>query len=210
VPPRLHGKPQHKHHRGESPLDLAGRRAERAKELYSEADAEQEKSMSDIKFDGDWVVIEGAMRVVANDIVLDHPNRRKNTNGTRRAFVHDFNDGLTLNWGSDYPGGVTINGRVVIADRIASPFLRLETIDLMLDHPQRRKTTAGSRRALVHDFNDGLTINWGGDYPGGVTIQGNVVCPGTLKVGSYEIQQTIQGLLTRIGQLETRVQALGG
>ena len=53
--------------------------------------------------------------------------------------------------------------------------LKVQGHDLLLDSPARRK--AGSsppfRRALVHDQNDGLTVNFANDYPGGVTI-GNV------------------------------------
>jgi hypothetical protein len=37
-----------------------------------------------------------------------------------------------------------------------------------------RQTVPSLRRALVHDFEDGLTINWDGDYPGGVTILGEL------------------------------------
>lgn len=43
--------------------------------------------------------------------------------------------------------------------------------DLLLDSPARRKKNGGHRRALVHDGDDGLTINFNGDYPGGVTIR---------------------------------------
>lgn len=43
--------------------------------------------------------------------------------------------------------------------------------DLMLNSAERRGTRPGHlRRALVHDANDGLTINFNGDYTGGVTI----------------------------------------
>ena len=39
--------------------------------------------------------------------------------------------------------------------------------------PGRRKgSDTPYRRALVHDGNDGLTINWANDYSGGVTING--------------------------------------
>lgn len=44
--------------------------------------------------------------------------------------------------------------------------------DFMLDQPSRRKGGGPHRRALVHDQNDGLTINFNGDYPGGVTLVG--------------------------------------
>ena len=43
--------------------------------------------------------------------------------------------------------------------------------DFMLDHPSRRGKGGGPyRRALVHDGGDGLTVNYNGDYPGGVRI----------------------------------------
>ena len=45
--------------------------------------------------------------------------------------------------------------------------------DLLLDSPARRKASGPRfRRALVHDQTDGLTLNFGNDYPGGVTIGG--------------------------------------
>ena len=67
----------------------------------------------DIKLDGDWVIIDGSwMRVRTLDLMLDAPSRRSNEAGWRRALVHDTNDGLTINYSSDYPGGVTIRGKV--------------------------------------------------------------------------------------------------
>jgi hypothetical protein len=50
--------------------------------------------------------------VDAWDFCIDSPDRRKdqaNPSPHRRAFVHDFDDGLTVNWEYDYPGGVKIN-----------------------------------------------------------------------------------------------------
>lgn len=44
--------------------------------------------------------------------------------------------------------------------------------DFMLDSPERRKGANPFRRALVHDQGDGLTVNFAGDYPGGVTLNG--------------------------------------
>ena len=48
--------------------------------------------------------------------------------------------------------------------------LKAETSDVMIDNPARRSGQGGWRRALVHDFQDGLSVNFAGDYPGGVTI----------------------------------------
>ncbi len=44
--------------------------------------------------------------------------------------------------------------------------------DFVMDSAARRSTEGGIRRALVHDQRDGLTINFNGDYPGGVTMVG--------------------------------------
>jgi hypothetical protein len=45
--------------------------------------------------------------------------------------------------------------------------------DLMVDSPSRRNGAGGPhRRALVHNQSDGLTVNFAGDYPAGVTVSG--------------------------------------
>ncbi|MGW0885844.1 hypothetical protein [Streptomyces sp. NPDC002671] len=54
---------------------------------------------------------------------------------------------------------------------IEGSILSASASDFMLDAPARRSSAGGShRRALVHDTADGLTINFNGDYPGGVSI----------------------------------------
>ena len=70
---------------------------------------------TDVKLDegpgGDTVVLDcGVVQANASDFVLDSPFRHTGQPGLRRALVHDFNDGLTVNWAGDYPGGVTIKG----------------------------------------------------------------------------------------------------
>ena len=68
----------------------------------------------------------------------------------------------------------------------------------------------------MHDHNDGLTLNWASDYPGGVTINGVVSCPGELRVpnrggaGTVDVASELVALRNRITQLETRVAALEG
>jgi hypothetical protein len=133
--------------------------------------------MSDIRFVGEDIHIEGnVQKVTCFDIELDNAGRRKNNSGKRRAFVHDFQDGLTLNWANDYPGGVTINGKVGLGELVGT-HLYVRHHDLHLDHAARRSANGGYRRALVHDLQDGLTLNWARDYPGGVTINGEVKIP---------------------------------
>lgn len=133
--------------------------------------------MSDIKFIGEYVQIEGdVLRVTCFDVVLDNAGRRSSNAGQRRALVHDFQDGLTLNWASDYPGGITLNGKVAVGE-LTGGHLYVRHHDLHLDNAGRRSAPSGLRRALVHDFKDGLTLNWARDYPGGVTVNGDVKMP---------------------------------
>lgn len=64
-------------------------------------------------------------------------------------------------------------------DQVDGSFLVLEgrvvkvtAADFMLDSPERHKGGGPHRRALVHDQSDGLTVNFNGDYPGGITLNG--------------------------------------
>lgn len=74
------------------------------------------------------------------------------------------------------PHGVSIDGDIV----------EMRSHDLKLDHPARRRRGPSSphRRALVHDPQDGLTLNWAGDYPGGVTINSATHLPDRAVFGS--------------------------
>jgi hypothetical protein len=70
---------------------------------------------------------------------------------------------------------------------IISPLL-VNSTDFLLDSPERRKNNTPHRRALVHGFNDELVLNFGGDYPGGVTINSFLnVDHSALFKGSVEI-----------------------
>jgi hypothetical protein len=74
--------------------------------------------MSDILFDATQQITVQCdnLKVEGHDFLLDSPSRRKpgNTSSFRRAMVHDQSDGLTINFGNDYPAGVTLNGVVAI------------------------------------------------------------------------------------------------
>lgn len=206
--------------------------------------------MSDIRFVGEDIHVEGNIqRVTCFDIELDNAGRRKNNAGKRRAFVHDFQDGLTLNWDRDYPGGVTLNGDVKMPHgstvaTLNGTVLRCTHHTLQLDHAAHRpslpvltkraaaaksKATLssvatsvamsqvgsaaligklGQRRALMHDTGDGLTVNVGGDYPGGVTIRGTVRLPETLLVKNQDLLQLITDLQAQVTALEARVATL--
>lgn len=172
--------------------------------------------MSDIKFDGETVIVEGAIFISkTTDLKLDSAGRRKVSGGNRRALVHDFDDGLTVNWANDYPAGVTLNSTKQINGHNNSDWLIVNSrvskfvgTDLMLDSPGRRKNTSAYRRALVHDFQDGLTINWASDYPGGVTINGTVKVPGKLMIGATDVGAIIASLQDSVKKLQQRVDVL--
>lgn len=54
---------------------------------------------------------------------------------------------------------------------VDTPVLKVEGADFMLDSKDRRGgALSGYRRALVHSEGDSLTINFNGDYTGGVYI----------------------------------------
>ena len=183
--------------------------------------------MTDIRFDGDWILLEGAVtKSVTSDFMLDTAGRRTTNTPYRRALVHDFTDGLTLNWDRDYPGGVTINDTrtlkgasngdwLVVASRVTQ---HLGT-DIMLDGgAERRRTTtifrprgtksSPYRRALVHAWEDQLVINFNRDYVGGVLIDGSVTMPGRLVVGGQDVGVVIASLQSQITALTAQVTAL--
>jgi hypothetical protein len=54
--------------------------------------------------------------------------------------------------------------------------------DFMLDFGDRRKGGGAFRRALVHDEGDALALNYAGDYPGGVRVDGPIRLTGPLHV----------------------------
>jgi hypothetical protein len=74
--------------------------------------------------DSDVKLVPGQVRVEAWDLCLDAgKERRKNDSTHRRALVHDYGDGLTINYEGDYPEGVTINGNnvLVVGKLLISP-----------------------------------------------------------------------------------------
>ncbi len=88
---------------------------------------------------------------------------------------------------------------VVVQGRV----LKVAGTDLMLDSAERHQQGHGpNRRALVHDTHDGLTINFNGDYPGGVTIDGDTVVTGDLTVAGTAVKSALEGLRIEMGSLE--------
>jgi hypothetical protein len=105
--------------------------------------------------------------------------------------------------------------------------LNVQGHDFLLDSAKRRKANGPRfRRALVHDQNDGLTINFAGDYPGGVTINGLLNVTGDLEIRithrdevlgggnppteTVMLADVIKGLRGEIAQLRARIKTLEG
>lgn len=84
---------------------------------------------SDIKLEDDKVILEAKYAELRTwDLMLDSPDRRINKTGQRRALVHDPDDGLTINYNRDYPGGVKIKGEVWTEELYADGFIRTRDI----------------------------------------------------------------------------------
>ena len=179
--------------------------------------------MTDIRFDGDWIHLEGSItKSATTDLMLDHPSRRRTSTPHRRALVHDFQDGLTLNWDNDYPGGVSINNTkqisgnnnrdwLVVRSRVVQQF----GTDLMLDGGTDRRggrfatpiTPSPYRRALVHGWGDQLVLNWDRDYTGGVVVNGRVTIPNGAVVSGQDVAATLTTLTTQVADLTTQLAA---
>lgn len=104
------------------------------------------------------------------------------------------------------------NGTWVVIDALA---VKTSAADLMIDNPARRRGPSPLRRALVHDMQDGLTINFGGDYPGGVTVVGNLAVSGDVQAGGTalgaavaSLQAVVRALQVDVGMAGPRLDAL--
>jgi len=106
---------------------------------------------SDIKLDGDWVVLEGNwVRVQTWDLMLDAPDRRTNAAGVRRAMVHALGDRLILNYARDYPGGVGIQGPLSLETVEVSDTLKVHG-DLSLATADASQVKIGGRRLACRE-----------------------------------------------------------
>jgi hypothetical protein len=94
---------------------------------------------TDVKLDQDngiSVVLDaGVVKATAFDFVLDSPQRHTGRGANRRALVHDFSDGLTVNWDGDYPGGVTINGSIINLNTLTPDSPGAGDVQLTFFHP---------------------------------------------------------------------------
>ena len=58
---------------------------------------------------------------------------------------------------------------------VSGAAVHVTAADLMLDNGDRRGGHPGHRRALVHDEGDALTLNFNGDYTGGLRLNDAVL-----------------------------------
>ncbi len=177
--------------------------------------------MTDIRFAGDFLHLEaGITKAESTDFMLDSRSRRKTNTPHRRALVHDFDDGLTINWDNDYPAGVSVNSCkqilgfnnrdwLIVRSRITQQF----GTDFMLDGGSARRGRLAPlrrnpfRRALVHGPGDQLVLNWDRDYTGGVVVNGRVSMPNGAVVGGVDVGATLTSLTTRVSQLTAELTA---
>ena len=180
---------------------------------------------TDIRLETGQVIID------AWDLCLDSKDRRDpdHMDGHRRALVHDFEDGLTVNWANDYPGGVTLNG-VRAINAHGSPDNRLLlsgaiSCEDLVDIKGGIRLVAGglSWTRIFSDDNQRLVVEAQGNQNTGIVFKGPVRFEGEVSLSqfvgepglggamiSYEdllmeivkLQQEIGGLKERIAALE--------
>jgi hypothetical protein len=179
---------------------------------------------TDVKLDagprGDTVVLDGGV-VQANafDFVLDSPSRHKGPPGLRRALVHDFNDGLTVNWAGDYPGGVTINGHTA---EIGPG--QLTTPQVILDRSGSIAVSTGLDQVIIRatiitldtqgsDPNSAGDVKFTFEHPSEIDQDGNPRTPPfpeTVLLGALltTLRDTVTTLTNQVNSLLDRVTVL--
>jgi hypothetical protein len=85
---------------------------------------------------------------------------------------------------------------------VESQTLKTTATDLIIDAPARRGGQPGPfRRALVHDNQDALTINYAGDYRGGVTVNSSLSVTGDISVAGHKVGATLSTLKDAVAGL---------
>jgi hypothetical protein len=87
---------------------------------------------TDVKLDqvdGTYLVLEGrVVKAITSDFMLDSAARHTGATPFRRALVHDYGDGLTVNYNGDYPGGVRLVGVTEIIPQHRGPRSQLPSL----------------------------------------------------------------------------------
>jgi hypothetical protein len=157
--------------------------------------------------DGNYVVIDsGVLKSTAADFLLDNPSRHTGTHHLRRALVHDQRDGLTINFNSDYPGGVTINDVVALHNRFSG--INIYNV---------REISAFGAATHGGTGTGGTGTGTGGMQAGSLVLRGEILIdktpatsPGhqsdtiSLHAVLTQLQDRVQQLSNRIAELEQR------
>lgn len=97
--------------------------------------------------------LRGALNLEGNDLVFAGGNDRGDGG---RAMVHWFEDALVLNLDGDFSGGTRIESDLSVRGE-----LRIDATDISFGNNDGR---GDGGRALVHDTNDTLVVNFGSDF----------------------------------------------
>lgn len=133
--------------------------------------------------------------ITGSDLELEDKSRRKSGRSSlrRRALVHDFGDGLTLNWNKDYPGGLTFNGKALFKDE--SKFI--ENVDF------------GKPIKVNEDIILRINRHVFSKPQLGKEGRNNTTLPPPLsEIADISLKQIIQELNNRISELEQKVAQL--
>lgn len=179
---------------------------------------------SDIKCDGDFVVVEATALTIKESqstslaINLQNPNGCWSISGPRS---YESNNNLSIFWNNNQTWSkpyftITDAGEVTIgtlkADKLSASVVRLDGYswlgrpraiyfaaqDLILSNQATQNDQALRNFALSHTVDDKLLINRGSGYTGGVMIEGNLAITGKLTEGcSRELKENITELPVR-------------
>jgi hypothetical protein len=172
--------------------------------------------------DGTWITLNAAVvSTSASAIMVENPDRRlPDSPEHRRALVHDRDDGLTVNFGDDYPGGLTLRGVVRITPKEVSqgeiPDLTIPPIKIPWDPwgslgvkiPEKILADVSPGPDVRIPQIPNLVID------GGIQFMwnngGSISGLGKPAQQPVNLQSIIEDLRAQILDLQSRVEALGG
>lgn len=185
---------------------------------------------ADIRLDGERVVLEGDItHLTTHDLILDRPERRANTQGYRRALVHNTGDVLTINYAGDYPGGVSVQGNVkadsIEVKKLTSGSLTVEPGKLtagelkcgkhLLASPSQFAIHIGSSQAetrlagqrIVLESSD-LTVHAAADFRGTVDVRDITLSPVITPANEHDPDYRPYSLFEQIRILKSQIKEL--
>lgn len=172
--------------------------------------------------DGTWITLNAkVVSTSASAVMVDNPDHRlPDSPEYRRALAHNRDDGLTVNFGDDYPGGLTLRGVVRITPKEVAegetPDLTLPPIKIPWDpwggigglNPAKTLAAVAIGPDVSIPQIPNLVIEGGIQFMwnnGGsvAALEGPAQQP-------VNLQSIIEDLRAQIIDLQSRVEALGG